>query len=107
MVLLKQWRKIVKKALTSLIISFIYIYSYIKWTLPYNKAKMCIAYQIYMDTPMYRERAISFGKEFAFQLFINNREHVFFLKKLTFFDKIGAAIIPFSYIDAQKGEQYK
>ena len=67
--------------------------------LPYNRAKINMAYKIYMDTTMYKERVAEFGKEFAFNLFIENREDIFFLKKLTFFDKIKAAVIPFNYID--------
>lgn len=94
-----------KRLMFSIILLIIWAYSYVKWMLPYNKAKISMAYTLYMDTTMYKERAISFGKEFAFSSFIENREHRYFLKKLTFFDKLKAAIIPFNYIGVHREEQ--
>jgi len=91
-----------KKIMTVIVLSIIWVYTGIKWMLPYNRAKISMAYKLYMDTTMYKERAAEFGKEFAFNSFIENREHVFFLKKLTFFDKIKAAVIPFSYIGVKE-----
>jgi len=91
-----------KQLIFKVILGFIWIYSAIKWMLPYNRAKVSMAYRLYMDTTMYKERAAEFGKEFAFNSFVENREHVFFLKKLTFFDKIKAAVIPFSYIGVKE-----
>ena len=91
-----------KKVISSIIIMAIWAYSIAKWALPYNKARINIAYRLYMDTTMYKEREASFGKEFAFQQFVQNGEHNFFLKKLTFLDKLKAVVVPFNYIGAMK-----
>jgi len=93
-----------KKLIFNIVLLFIWVYSLAKWMLPYNRAKVSMAYKLYMDTTMYKERAAEFGKEFAFTSFIENGEHTFFLKKLTFLDKVKAAIVPFSYTGV-KGNQ--
>jgi len=80
----------------------VWIYSFMKWAMPYNRAKLTMAYKLYMDTTMYKEREANFGKAFALEQFVNNREHMLFLKKLTVFDKVKAVFIPFSYIDTKE-----
>jgi len=98
----KMWKILNNKSVIRIVLLCVWIYSFAKWVLPYNRARLAIAYKLYMDTTMYKERANEFGKEFAFNLFIENREHVFFLKKLTFFDKLKAVVIPFNYTDKKE-----
>jgi len=106
MALLNVERKMKKilnnKFVVGTILLCIWIYSFAKWILPYNRAKLAIAYKLYMDTTMYKEREAGFGKEFAFNSFVENGEHRFFLRKLTFFDKLKAAVIPFNYIGMEE-----
>ena len=102
---MKRISKVNNVLLTKVILVCVWMYFYIKWMIPYNKAKLSMAYNLYMNTTMYKEREINFGKEFAFSLFVENGEHRFFLKKLTFLDKIKAAIIPFSYIGLKEEKQ--
>ena len=71
----------------------------LKYLLPYNTAKIHMAYKPYQNTTMYRDRLVAFGQDFAFKTFVDNNDYKFFLKKLTRTDKFKALFLPYSYID--------
>ena len=99
---MKKVLKLNNTLIVKIVLMCIWIYSCIKWVIPYNRAKLTMAYRLYMETTMYKEREAGFGKAFAFEQFVDNREHRYFLKKLTFFDKVKAVFIPYSYIDVKE-----
>lgn len=77
---------------------FIDKYYQMKWS-PYNPwciARVNVSYSKYMDTVMYKERLKLFGSKFAFFTFVENKEMILFMKKLTRRDKIKIYFTPFS-----------
>ena|SRR3989339_53524 len=71
---------------------------FIKMYLPYEEAKVHIAYRYYQKTSLYRERLVYFGPEFARQAYIDFGDYRHFSNKLTREDKIKAFFCPYSCI---------
>ena len=74
------------------------IYMNIKWSPwnPWNIARLNLALQKYMETVMYRERVIAFGRNWAISAFEEHNEIPFFVKQFTFKDKLRVLFTPFS-----------
>jgi len=73
------------------------IYYSTKWVIPYNRAKVCMAYRLYEGSELYRQRCIQVNPHFAEESFITCKGYNYFRHKLTKMDKLKALVIPFNY----------
>lgn len=78
--------------------AIIHCLCWVKYKIPYNRAKLHMAYEKYKETTLYEDRVSAMDKKFAMEAFID-RDSKFFLGKLTRSDKIKAFIAPFSHIN--------
>lgn len=88
-----------KNIIFKIMLPLLFVRIWLKYNMPYGKAKLFMAYRKYKETFMYRERLIQFGLEFAQESFIENREYNLFLNMLTRTDKLKALFVPYSCID--------
>ena len=93
---------IIKCFIESEFFIFLYnIYSTVRWAIPYNKAKACMAYTLYENSDLYRKRCIEANQHFAQDSF-NTEEYNQFKKQLTWKNKLKALVIPFNYCTPQE-----
>lgn len=94
---------------------FVVYYSIIwnEWS-PWAIARVNLAWQKYTETPMYAERKkIDFMRvspdceDYAEQAFLDNKEAFYFIKKLSWKDKLKILLMPFSCGDHYKLPFYK
>jgi len=89
-----------KKLLIKVMLFFVFIKCWLEYNSPYGQAKLHMAYRIYQDTVMYKERekVKIFGPNYPLIAFKQNMEAGYFLRKLKWSDKLKAFFIPYSYI---------
>lgn len=90
-----------RKTAYQLIYGFYKILYFIKLFIPYEAAKIHLAYRYYKETTMYRERLVYFGPEFAFKAYTEFGDYKYFQQKLTRADKLRAFFLPYNYINRE------
>lgn len=74
---------------------------WIKYHTPQGKALALTAYKDYTETPMYRERLIHFGEQFAHESYLRNDEYRFFMNRISFRRKVAILFTPYSYLEKE------
>ncbi len=69
----------------------------LKYKFWYNKATLNMAYLLYKETFLYKERCKLFGEDFATAIFAE-KDYKYFLHKLTWKDKLIAFFLPYNVI---------
>ncbi len=87
-----------KQILLVPVLFFLRIYVEAKWS-PWNPwmvARLNLARNRYLETTMYRDRAVEFGDEWAMKHYEDNTEALFFVSRLTLREKLKSIFVPFS-----------
>lgn len=89
------------KARHFIVLKLMKVWYWIKYHTPQGKALALTAYRDYTETPMYRERLIHFGEEFANTSYLRNDEYRFFMNRISFRRKLSIFFAPYSYLEKE------